>query len=64
VKERIREERSAGPQMAYRADPVRPTATIVLQAGSQSQMDQILQALSRMVSSYQQPVNQRAGRAR
>jgi hypothetical protein len=45
--------------MAYRSDPVRPTAKIVLQADSHVQMNEILLALNRVVSLYQQPGKQR-----
>ena len=47
---------SAGPGIAYRTDPVRPTAKIVLQAETQAQMDEILLALNRAVQQYSQPV--------
>ena len=56
-----RDKRPAGPQMAYRSDPIRPTAKIVLQADDHAQMNQILLALNRVVSSYQQPVKTHAG---
>ena len=51
--------RPAGPQMAYRSDPIRPTAKIVLEADNQAQMDEILLALKRAVSFYQQPAKRR-----
>ena len=44
--------------MAYRTDPVRPTAKIVLQAETHSQMNEILLALNRAVERYQQPVKE------
>jgi hypothetical protein len=44
--------------MAYRSDPVRPRAKIVLEADSHDQMNEILLALNRAVSSYQ-PAKQR-----
>lgn len=47
--------------MAYRSDPIRPTARIVLQTDDHAQMNQILLALNRVVSSYQQPVKTHAG---
>jgi hypothetical protein len=45
--------------MAYRSDPIRPTAKIVLEADNQAQMDEILLALNRAVSFYQQPAKRR-----
>jgi hypothetical protein len=44
--------------MAYRNDPVRPVAKIVLQADSHAQMNEILLALNRAVSFYRQPAKQ------
>jgi len=58
-----RDQRFSGPQMAYRSDPIRPTARIVLQTDDHAQMNQILLALDRVVSSYQQPVKTHAGSA-
>ena len=55
-----RDTRSTGPQVDTRSDPVRPTAKIVLEADSHDQMNAILLALSRAVSSYEQPVKQHA----
>ena len=52
-------ESSAGPQMVFRSDPIRPTAKIVLQADDYAQMDAILLALNRAVSLYQRPAQQR-----
>lgn len=52
-------ERTPGPQMAYRSDPIRPTAKIVLEADDYAQMDAILLALNRAVSLYQQPARER-----
>jgi ribosomal protein L44E len=55
-----RESGATGPQMAYRGDPQRPIAKIVIQADSHAQMDEILLALNRAVVSRQQPVKQHA----
>lgn len=50
----------AGPEMAFRSDPVRPTAKVVIQADDHVQLDKILMALHLAVSSYQQPTSERA----
>lgn len=50
----------AGPEMAFRSDPVRPLAKVVIQADDHVQLDKILMALHVAVSSYQQPTGQRA----
>ncbi len=44
--------------MAYRSDQVRPTAKIVIKAEDHVQLDQILMALNRAVSYYQQPARE------
>jgi len=46
--------------MAYRTDPIRPAAKIVLQTDTQSQMDEILLALSRAVESSRHRAQQPA----
>lgn len=48
-----------GPEMAYRNDPVRPLAKVVIEADDQVQLDQILLALHRAISYYKQPVRER-----
>jgi hypothetical protein len=50
--------------MAFRSDPVRPLAKIVIEADDQVQLDQILMALNRAVSYYQQPVREYASAAK
>jgi transposase-like protein len=50
----------SGPEMAFRNDPIRPVAKVVIQADDQVQLDQILMALHRAVSYYQQPSRERA----
>jgi len=45
--------------MAYRRDPIRPTAKVVIQAEDQVQLENILLSLDRAVSYYQQPKRQR-----
>jgi hypothetical protein len=47
--------RRGGPEMAYRNDPIRPVAKIVIQADDQVQLENILRALDRAVSYYQKP---------
>lgn len=44
---------SEGPQLAYRPDPVRPHAKILVQAETQEQLDFVLLALSQAVSAHQ-----------
>jgi hypothetical protein len=46
----------SGPQIGYRADPIRPMAKIVLETDSHEQLDSILLALSRAISAEQQAV--------
>ena len=46
--------------MAYRNDRIRPTAKIVIQADDHVQLDQILLALNRAVSYYQQSAKEKA----
>ena len=46
--------------MAYRNDRIRPTAKVVIQADDHVQLDQILLALNRAVSYYQQPAREGA----
>jgi hypothetical protein len=46
--------------MAFRSDPVRPLAKVVIEADDQVQLDQILMALHRAVSYYQTPVREHA----
>ena len=46
--------------MAFRSDPVRPLAKVVIQADDYLQLDQILIVLHRAVSSYQRPAAERA----
>ncbi len=58
--EQRRQAEQAGPGMAFRSDPVRPVAKIVIQANDHAQLDKILVALHRAVSSYQQPVSEPA----
>jgi hypothetical protein len=53
-----------GVQMAYRTDPVRPTAKIVLQTDTYWQMNEILLALNRAVEYYKQPIEQHANSER
>ena len=48
----------SGPEMAYRNNPVRPVAKVVIQADDQAQLENILLALDRAVSHYQQPVKE------
>ncbi len=55
-----RQQRQAGPDMAFRSDPVRPMAKVVIQADDHVQLDKILVALHLAVSSYQQPTTKRA----
>jgi hypothetical protein len=43
---------SDGPRVAYRTEPVRPYAKIVLEADTHEQMDAILMALDRAVSMH------------
>ena len=45
-----------GPEMLYRRDPIRPMAKVVIQAYDPLQLENILLALDRAVSYYQQPV--------
>ncbi len=47
-----------GVEMAFRNDPVRPLAKVVIQADDQVQLDQILMALHRAVSHYAQPARE------
>ncbi len=47
--------------MAYRGDPERPIAKILIRADNHAQMDEILLALNRAVASCQQPVKQHTG---
>ncbi len=58
--EQRRGARHAGPEMAFRSDPVRPMAQVVIQADDHVQLDNILVALHLAVSSYQQPTTKRA----
>ena len=44
--------------MAFRNDPVRPLAKVVIQADDQLQLDHILMALHRAVTYYQQPARE------
>lgn len=51
---------SGGPGVAYRSDAVRPIAKVVIEADDHVQLDQILMALNRAVSYYQQPSREKA----
>ncbi len=55
-----RPAQSTGPALAFRNDPVKPMAKVVIQADDQVQLDQILLALHRAVSYYQQPARERS----
>ncbi len=58
-----RQAQAAGPEIAFRSDPVRPVAKIVVQADDHVQLDKILVALHRAVSAYQQGTSDsRAGK--
>lgn len=46
--------------MAYRNDQIRPTAKVVIEADDHIQLNQILLALNRAVSYYQQPAKESA----
>lgn len=58
--EQRRRAGQAGPEMAFRSDPARPMAKVVIQADDHVQLDKILMALHLAVSSYQQTTSERA----
>ncbi len=49
-----------GPEMAFRGDPVRPMAKVVIEADDHVQLDRILLALHHAVSAYQSSPRSRA----
>jgi hypothetical protein len=59
--QRRTEASHSGPEMAFRRDAVKPTAKVIIQADDTVQLDQILIALHRAVSSCQQPAREQSG---